>query len=540
MRAPSASAVLWLAASCLPPLHPYVNEVYYDAAGDDTGQEFVELYNPADAPFPLNGLKLEAGDGAAPGRWTLRWTGAARDTIAPHARFVIGGAKVTPSPDAVVTLSLGNGPDAMRLRWPDGATQVVGWGALEYAEYFCGAPASDVAAGFSLARVPDGADRGSDSLDFRASEPSPGRANVVARDLAVLPGTLALAPDLPLPGAAVTVSVTLLARGTSAYAPGEGVLHCGGDALAAPLVQALSAITPGETLRVSLPGIAGADGARGLDVRVELAGDQRPSNDRDSLRVRIGHGPLEITEIQFHPALGEGEWIEVRASASDVDLRGFTLTDRGGTRAQVRDAAVLAHGTYALLAQDRAALLAAIPTLDAARVFAAAPWPNLNDRDGADGSADVLALRDSSELLSDRVAYDAAGVPAGVTLEKRDGRWQPAPGAPGTPLAGPSESPPGVVAFAVTPARIAAPGDALQVSWTLPWPTARVSIALFDVQGHRAATWLDAVPAGREERRDLRAIAPSPGVFIAVLRAEHAGATLTRTQPLRIVARGTP
>ena len=305
-------------------------------------------------------------------------------------------------------------------------------------------------------------------------------------------------------------------------------------------MQALPAITPGETLRVSLPGIAGADGARSLDARVELSGDQRPGNDRDSLRVRIGQGPLEITEIQFHPALGEGEWVEVRARASDVDLRGFTLTDRGGTRAQIRDAAVLAQGTYALLAQDPAALLAAIPTLDAARVFAAAPWPTLNDRDGVDGSADVLTLRDSSEVLSDRVAYAAAGVPAGVTLEKRDGRWQSAPGAPGTPLAGPSESPPGVVAFAVTPARIAAPGDPLQVSWTLPWPTARVSIALFDVLGHRAATWLDAVPAGREERRDLRAIAPAPGVFIAVLRAEHAGVTLTRTQPLRIVARGTP
>ena len=80
-------------------------------------------------------------------------------------------------------------------------------------------------------------------------------------------------------------------------------------------------------------------------------------------------------------------------------------------------------------------------------------------------------------------------------------------------------------------------GDALQVAWTLPWPTARVSVTLFDLAGHRAAAWLDGVLAGREERRNLRASAPSPGVFIAVLRAEHAGVTLTRMQPLRILAR---
>ncbi len=46
--------------------------------------------------------------------------------------------------------------------------------------------------GRSLARIPDDADLGSDSLDFRVSEPSPGRANRPARDLAVQRGSLVL------------------------------------------------------------------------------------------------------------------------------------------------------------------------------------------------------------------------------------------------------------------------------------------------------------------------------------------------------------
>ncbi|HEY6195059.1 MAG TPA: lamin tail domain-containing protein, partial [Candidatus Eisenbacteria bacterium] len=181
---PAVSLLLTAALSCLPAGHPIVAEVYYDAPGVDTGYEFVEIWNAGDAPASLTGLRLEAGDGAGPGRWTLRWTGGPADSLPPHARFVIGGALVVPAPDRVVTLDLQNGPDAMRLVWPDGATEVVGWGAHDFPEYYCGEPAVDVAGGQSLARIPDAAATGSNAGDFRPADPSPGRANVRARDAA--------------------------------------------------------------------------------------------------------------------------------------------------------------------------------------------------------------------------------------------------------------------------------------------------------------------------------------------------------------------
>jgi hypothetical protein len=115
-----------VASACAPAQHPLVAEVLYDAVGDDTGWEFVELYNPHEGALPLAGVRLEAGDGSGPGRWTLRWTGNAVGSVAARGRFVVGGAKVQPPPQALASLELQNGPDALRLVWPDGTVEVIG------------------------------------------------------------------------------------------------------------------------------------------------------------------------------------------------------------------------------------------------------------------------------------------------------------------------------------------------------------------------------------------------------------------------------
>ena len=61
---------------------------------------------------------------------------------------------------------------------------MVGWGALEYAEYYEGDPAADVSAGWALARVPDGVDTDSNAADFLArAYPTPGATNAPAWSL---------------------------------------------------------------------------------------------------------------------------------------------------------------------------------------------------------------------------------------------------------------------------------------------------------------------------------------------------------------------
>src|SRR5258706_4637336 len=149
------AGVLVALATCAPPGRPLVAEILYDAVGDDTGHEYVELFKPTDQAWSLLGLRLEAGDGAGPGRWTLRWSGAAGDTIAPRGRYLIGGALVVPAPDAVVSLDLQNGPDALRLVWAARPSAGVGWGAPDLAEDVSRAAAPDRASGEALPPRPD-------------------------------------------------------------------------------------------------------------------------------------------------------------------------------------------------------------------------------------------------------------------------------------------------------------------------------------------------------------------------------------------------
>lgn len=530
--APLLAALALLA--CAPAGKPIVAEVYYDANGDDTGWEFVELFNPAATPVPLGGARLEAGDGSAAARWTTRWTGGPRDTIRAHARFVVGGAKVVPAPDATVTLDLQNGPDAVRFVWPDGAAETVGWGAHEFPEYSCGASAPDAPSGFSIARVPDGADTGGNAGDFRVAPPTPGVANQSERDLAIARGSLALNPAQPAPLGDALLSVAVIGAGSQGVADGEASLFVEGDALESPQTLAIAGVESGDTLRVQLPVRAGLAGRSSLRARVALPGDGTPGNDADTLRVRVGDGPLEVTEIQFHPAQGEGEWIEVRnRSGAALRLDGFTLGDRSSAPSRIALTAAIPAESLAVIAQDRDAFARAFPQLDTARVAAVGVWAALNNSNDAGGVADVVTLREADGLPVDAVAYSAVGVPAGVPLEKSDGVWVAAAGAPGSPLA-PPRAHASALEFEVSPRRLAAGADELQLAWRLPWARGRVTVELFDLEGRRAAVLLRDVASTAMGERRVKLDTAREGLFVAQLRAQSDTGTLTRALLLRV------
>lgn len=528
---------------CAPPSHPIIGEVFYDAIGDDTGHEFVELFNPSPAPFALAGARLEAGDGAGDGRWTLRWIGSPGDTIPPGGRFVVGGGLVAPTPGAIVQLDLQNGPDAVRLVWPDGAVEVVGYGAHTLAEYFCGAPAADVPSGQSLARGPDDSDLGSNAQDFRAATPSPATANLPGRDVALIAGALAIAPEQPAPGADITLSGALRNQGAESIAEREVELSVGeiqpfGETpLASAFIEA--PLQPDDTTRyaIRLPGL-GADKRR-LHVHARLAGDASATNDDDSLLIRVGAGPLEVTEIQFHPANGEGEWVEVKNRAvAPLALTEFSLADRRGAPGLPAGGdGPLAAESLAVLAQDRLALLARFPALDAARVWEVKPWGSLNNSDDTSGVADVVTVRETDGTPCDRVAYSAAGVPAGVPLERRDGAWAPAAGPLGSPLAPPRPLPPLATRFAVSPRRVAFSGPrTTNIGWDLPWPRGRVAVDLYDLGGRRVTQVLPEVAVTARGERTWNVADLPPGLYLLamVARAEGAAETMTLTQPLRV------
>jgi hypothetical protein len=535
-------AAVAAAAGCSRMDRPIVAEVFYDATGDDTGHEFLELLNPVATTCSLGGLRLEAGDGAGPGRWTLRWTGQVSDSIAGGGRFVIGGALVQPPPNAIVNLDLQNGPDAVRLVWPDGAIEVVGYGALAYPEYFCGEPAVDVPSGQSLARVPDLSNRGTNALDFRASSPSPGRANLAERDAELIPGSLAIEPEQPDPEHGARLTGRVANRGATGLA--AGVITVRGafspDTTAPALfAQPIAAtIAAGESAAFGLDTGMLDPGKHILYVRLALPGDGDPGNDRDSLRVRVGPGPLEITEIQFHPGAGEGEWVEVRNRAgTPLDLPAFTLSDRGATRGVPgMGSAALAPESLAVLAQDRAALLARFPGLDSTRVWAVKPWAALNNSNDSSGTADAVVLREADGTPCARTSYSASGVPPGVPIELRSGGWWPSRAPLGTPLAPPQTLAPIAGRFEVIPRRVRPGTGAARLAWSLPWERARVTIELYDLSGRRIGRALADAPSAARGEYEWSAAGLAPGFYLAVLiaHAEGSGDILRETVTLRV------
>ncbi len=534
-------------ALCAPPSHPLIAEVYYDAVGDDTGSEFVELFNPMPTPYALAGARLEAGDGAGPDRWTVRWSGAALDTIPPGGRFVIGGALVAPPAQALVQLDLQNGPDAVRMVWADGASEVVGYGALTSAEYFCGVAAPDVASGFSLARTPDHSDLGSNAQDFAAATPSPGTANRPGRDAALVAGMLTLEPEQPAPDAAARMTGVVANRGAEPIAEREVELHV---TEAGPMEERLLGsafferpIAPGDTAHVFVPIVGLPAGKRVLLLRTRLAGDASAANDGDSLLVRVGLGPLEVTEIQFHPAQGEGEWVEVRNRGDrPLDVADFTLADRRGAPGlPVEGSGALAAESLAVLAQDRAALLARFPSLDASRVWDVRPWSSLNNSDDSTGVADVVTLGERDGTPCERVPYSASGVSSGVPIERRaDGTWSTATDPLGGPLAPPRALAPLATRFVVSPRRLgpsgAGAGVIASIGWDLPWPRGRIMVELYDLAGRRVAQVLPETAVTARGERPWSAAGVAPGLYLLALlaRAESGGGSLTATQPVRI------
>jgi hypothetical protein len=531
-----------LGSSCAPPGRPLIAEILYDSVGDDSGHEFVELFNPGEAPLPLAGVRLEAGDGSGPNRWTLRWTGGARDTIAARGRFVVGGAQVIPAPHAIATLDLQNGPDALRLVFPDGASTVVGYGALELAEYACGEPAVDVPGGQSLARVPDDSDQGSNALDFRPAAPSPGAANQTARDVGIVPGTVALHPQQLEPGAPALLGLSVMNLGLEPIAPLALAIeaHASGDFGHLPLIDARNdrEISPGDTVALEFGTAPLLEGRQRIECRLLVAGDERPANDLDSLWIRVGPGPLEITEIQFHPAHDEGEWVEIRnRSREALALDAFTLSDRGGTRGKIRGGVPVPPESLAVLAQDRAALLARFPALDSTRVWQPSPWASLNNSNDASGTADGVVLREADGVPCARYDYSASGVPAGIPIERNaSGVWEPSSDPMGSPLRPPRALADLAGRFEVSPRRIGGASHGTRLSWSLPWPRARVGAELYAFSGSRVGAVLnESVLPGRGER-EWNATGIGPGIYVLVFQArpENGGEGLQISRVIRV------
>jgi hypothetical protein len=388
-----------------------INEVLYDAIGPDEGGEFVELFLPANSePLDLGRVSLERGNGSRPGEWREAWRGSAGDTLVAGDRYVVGGERVMPAPQAVIELALQNGPDACRLLVDGAIVDVVGWGALAGGEFFSGEPAPDVAPGTSLGRVPDGQTSGNNRADFvPLPVPGPGAPNRRPPRLRLrAPGHRSDASPKPQ----LLVDWLLEAEADApAIAVEVSSFPCQAQAIrAAAQVQVESGAAQRGTLALGPldPGAFDLCLAWTALDHGNGAGDMTA----DTLRVaaRAGPGPLRINEFLYRPAPGEPEWIELKnASPETVRTDRFSLADGRLDPVDLAGAPPLAPGDLLVVAEE------ALPDGTPALILGS-QWPLLND--SGDPVADRVRILDEVGRTSEDVGYGGDWAPAALSVER--------------------------------------------------------------------------------------------------------------------------
>lgn len=141
----------------------FINEVYYDAPGSDSGC-FIELYGSASAS--LNGIILVGVNGNDGLEYTTIDLGGY--SIPADGFFVVAQNSWVVNADTVTAeADLQNGPDNLELRFNNITIDALGYGTLD-GWVFTGEwiPAIDVTSGHCLGRYPDGDDTDNNYVDF--------------------------------------------------------------------------------------------------------------------------------------------------------------------------------------------------------------------------------------------------------------------------------------------------------------------------------------------------------------------------------------
>jgi len=135
--------------------------------------DFIELYNPTDAPIDLTGYTVEyfSASGNTGGKVELS------DTIAPHGYFLVQGAagngagEALPAPDAEGNLNMSGSKGSVQLADATGTPiDTIGYGAASLKESTAAAGLSNTK---SASRDAEGTDTDDNAADFTTGAPTP-------------------------------------------------------------------------------------------------------------------------------------------------------------------------------------------------------------------------------------------------------------------------------------------------------------------------------------------------------------------------------
>mgnify|MGYP006277642789 CR=1 FL=1 len=398
-----ALAIITVQILCAPagarPQGVVLNEIYYDHEGSDEGWEFVELYNGGPSAADISGLRIERIDGST-GAAEAVWTAPEGTLLVPGDILLVAGEHRVADGAHILAGALQNGPDAVRITADGVVLDLVGYGEDLPPGLFEAFPCEDVEAGRSLSRSPDGADSQDNRADLVPAPPTPGWRNFHDIDLAL---DLGGGSTLCCEGEGLSLIFRLGNEGLDRFAGAVSLELSSSGEPGRPQASSSACIDlmPGESCTVPLRTYLPVSGP--VRVTLDSVLDENPRNDTVGVDVRLSPGDVLVNEVMYRPD-GGGEWVELfNRGDLEIDLSGWSLSDRRGTSCSFPDGTTIASRGYVLAAEDPSAmaLLEAPGCLVTGTIGG---WPRLNDGDGR-GTGDVIVLTCMDGVVSERVSY---------------------------------------------------------------------------------------------------------------------------------------
>jgi hypothetical protein len=525
-----------------------VNEFcYHPHPSNDTGLEWIELYNSDSTEQDLSGwdlypsrsphFVLPAGIKIGPQSFILIYL--RRDGINTGAEIYEGTAGISSN--------MTNTRGSIALFSNSERDSIIDF--VEYGDDSMTYEATAAAAGIwtrgvfldtalcsnSLGLISDGSDsnRKADWKEF--VRPTPGHTNQpYPVDIAV--SSILVSPESILPEGEFTLSAEIVNMGLdTAYLPvievfedrnGDSVRDAGEKLFASLSWDLLS------DKRTALAQISGlAEGQYDLAVAVRCSSENYTANNYRSIRICAG-SPVAINEFLYYPVSGAAEWLELyNRSAGPVNIKGWTVEDNTGVLHTIDhyDQFIQPGGYLILTSIDNQPLAGCL------RLVPDGGLPSLND----DG--DVLKLRDSRRVQDDMVQYDSDwGKSRGKALERvnqflptnASASWglslDPFGSTPGRQNSIYAENNCGNAEISAGPNPFSPDNDGHEdrtiFSYRLPWNQGVVNISVFDRMGRRVRSLLSNYRSVREgnyawDGRDNDGRKCPMGIYVILLEA---------------------
>lgn len=391
-----------------------INEVLYDAEGNDSGNEWIELYNAGTDSVNLSGWSIQKASSEFQNVYSFN-EGIFLDA---NSYLLLGGEFVSGT-DITANISFYNSSGssvAIRLISGDSLyTDTVIYGSPNTnnlpddvtipATNF--APDVDMNSGHVLARKVNGEDTDNCAEDWFESEfPTPGEANIYPLDLAL--------SDCKIEQQSNTYFLTVLISNLSTMSVDNGVSN-------------LEIFVDNSYFdKFILPAIAGEDsieytidlgqfttGYYVAEITLNCMLDLELENNFQQTSLLAGASPLILNEVMYNPVDNRQEWIEIY-NRTNVDnfVDNFMIIDKAAN--EILFSGKIEAKDFVVICQYPDLLLQAYPEIDGDKIIKTSGWAGLNNAD------ESLQLTDKFYTQFDSLYYEGSECEAGISLERQN------------------------------------------------------------------------------------------------------------------------